>query len=273
MSGTTWDVMVGPTYVRAWSQVRLPFEPRGELREYRDALRAALRTLSPAPNAGLVVRYEAPSDDFADLENVALYNIGAGSYSHLLMTGVYCERVMTSDTRHHLTYQVDELPRIWDAGPLLASIRTITPTEPSTPAAWWAVTRPAVVHRSPAIHDGLFTVDATLSGNWRSVATLVKSMLDGVVSALHAHDGSAKDALLARLDFEGDPSRTWERLTDRSAALLGTRPLVRPYRDRIAWNPADERCSAFRISVQPGTQKQISIDIRQAAPAVDSTKH
>jgi hypothetical protein len=27
----------------------------------------------------------------------------------------------------------------------------------------------------------------------------------------------------------------------------GVRPLIRPYRHAIAWNPADERCQAFRI--------------------------
>ena len=275
MSGATWDVVVGPTCVHGWSRVRLPFEPRGDLREYRDELRAAVRKLSPTPNTGLVVRYESPSDDFADLDNVALYNIGTGSYSHLLKTGLYCERVKASDTRHHLTYQVAELPQISDAGLLLASIRTATPTELGAAAAWWATTRPAVVNRSFGIHDGLFTVAATLSGDWRpsTVANLVKPMLDGVVSALHAHDGSAKDALLAQLDFEGNPSRTWERLTDRSAALLGTRPLVRPYLNRIAWNPADERCSAFRISIQPGTSRSISIDIRQATRALNDAEH
>jgi hypothetical protein len=79
----SWDLTTDATTVSGWSQTRLPFEPRDELREYRAALRSALRGLVSQPRTGLLAAYAAPDAGVVDVENVALYNIGAGSYSHL----------------------------------------------------------------------------------------------------------------------------------------------------------------------------------------------
>lgn len=74
--------------VYSWSTVRLPFEPRGPLLAYRNELRSALQDLRATASEGLVATYATPDREFADVENVALYNVGAGAFSHL--TGRVC---------------------------------------------------------------------------------------------------------------------------------------------------------------------------------------
>ena len=65
-------MMVDGSTVRAWSAVRLPFEPRGDLLDYRAALRLALRRLprSAATNQGLIATYAAPTREYVDVETL-----------------------------------------------------------------------------------------------------------------------------------------------------------------------------------------------------------
>ena len=69
--------------VEAWSTIRLPFEPNGWLLDYRNELRTALRAMRTTQVSILLAEYATPDDEFADLENVLLYNVGSGAYSHL----------------------------------------------------------------------------------------------------------------------------------------------------------------------------------------------
>jgi hypothetical protein len=75
----------------------------------------------------------------------------------------------------------------------------------------------------------------------------VKSLLDGLVAALHVHDGSHRDHVTAALTELGDGERLWRLLNNPEVAVLGERRLVRPHGQKIAWNPADELCAYFAI--------------------------
>ena len=77
-------------------------------------------------------------------------------------------------------------------------------------------------------------------------------MLDGLVSCFHAYDGSHADHIRPNLTTLGPVEVVWQQLFDQSTALFGVRPLIRPYRHAIAWNPADEgaRHSASVPTVQ-----------------------
>lgn len=72
-------------------------------------------------------------------------------------------------------------------------------------------------------------------------------MLDGLIAALHRDDSPAPEAVhrLAR-HLGRDEDQVRERLTLGEAAL-GRRVLVRPYRDGLQWNPADDFCVACSI--------------------------
>jgi hypothetical protein len=44
--------------------------------------------------------------------------------------------------------------------------------------------------------------------------------------------------------------------------VLGQRSLIRPHGPRIAWNPADHLCRAFRLRANPGPTRGLSATIR-----------
>src|SRR5689334_22117958 len=69
----------GPGEVSAWSEVRLPFQPKGEMLEFRQRLDAAIRAMAPGAGGQLVATYTA-ADPHAliDTENVLFYNVGLG---------------------------------------------------------------------------------------------------------------------------------------------------------------------------------------------------
>jgi hypothetical protein len=114
-----------------------------------------------------------------------------------------------------------------------------------------------------------FSVDTTITGpqlTGARLANLIKPMLDGLVSCLHAHDGSNPDVLRSHLEALGPPDQLWQQLTDSSTAILGTRPLIRPYRKGIIWNPGDDLCHAFRIATDPAPTWSLHAVIASTAP-------
>lgn len=257
-----WAVTGDDRSVTAWSLTRLTFEPRGDMLEFRAALRAALKKLDAVPGEGLVATYCAPNNEFVDVENVALYNVGASAYGHLTRAGLFCQRLPSSDDRHHLRYRVDRLPAP-PGSRLLARTNAEVPSELHAPGPWWAEFRPRLQVPDAGLASGAFTVDVTLLGAWPGtrVAGVVKPMLDGLVSALHRHDGSRRDDLLPRLAHLGDPQQVWSALCAPAADVLGTRRLVRPHGTNIAWNPADERCQAFRVHVVAATSHAVTAQV------------
>jgi hypothetical protein len=68
--------------VNAWSEVRLPFEPKGEMLEFRQQLVAAIKAMPPACDGQLVATYTAADPNaLIDTENVLFYNVGLGCFS------------------------------------------------------------------------------------------------------------------------------------------------------------------------------------------------
>lgn len=260
-----WSVDVSEDEVRAVSSRRLPFEPKGEMADFRAAVRAGLRSLQGRQEHGLVATYGAPDHAFADVENVCLYNIGASNYHHLIAAGIVCGRETSPDSNHHLTYTVGVLPDgSTTRADSLAHVEAPVPLDLHSPAEWWAAIRPRINVALKTTYRGDYSVAVELHGVWRTttLAGLIKPMMDGLISALHAHDGSMRTELLERLPGRDTGAHTWAQLLDQHCAILGTRRLVRPHGRRIAWNPADERCSAFAIQVVPAEMRSIAAVIR-----------
>ncbi|MFF3358059.1 hypothetical protein ACFYWN_36840 [Streptomyces sp. NPDC002917] len=270
-----YEIEASRSMVSAWSVARLPFEPRGWQRRFRGELRLALRALEPEGGHGLIAEYDAPNDAFVDVENVLLYNVGAGAYGHLLGPGLVCRRGSSTDGRHHLRYALASVIPDPDPGAtcvigdLAADLGDVLPR---TPGEWWMRLRPRTTIRTgrPAaerVADS-FVLDLSLAGPnlpGRRSAGIVKALLDGVVSCFHAHDASAPDVLLPRLASLALPKHAWDLVCEPSTAVLGVRPLVRPHGKGIAWNPADERCYAFRVAFTYGTRWKVHAQLRVLA--------
>ncbi len=254
LGDSAYAVHAADRAVTAWSTVRLPFEPQGWLKDYRDELRAAVRAMSPTPTSYLEAEYGAPeAAAFVDLENVLLYNVGSGCYSHLTDQGLLCLRIPSKDERHRVSYRVAEpmdLPG--SAGRSLAHATLDQPVHPSTALAWWYAFRSQLNVDSDAEHRGEIGISVEFGSAWRGrgVATAVKELLDGLVMALHVHDGTHAEHITRALAKVGDVPEPWQLLNDPSFAILGRRQLVHRRGEGITVNPADERCAAFRLARQ-----------------------
>jgi hypothetical protein len=83
-----------------------------------------------------------------------------------------------------------------------------------------------------------------------NLAAIAKPLIDGVIAAFHSHSDPGSVALVAsRLGAQLGASvdEIQARLLDDRTAILGARRLLWPWRDGVQWNPADDRCHAFRI--------------------------
>jgi len=238
--------------VRAWSVRRLPFEPTGWRKDYREDLRRALRSLEPVAGTHLRAEYASPDREFADVENVLLYNVGASNYRHLTVGGLEVERTISADALHHVSYrlQTDSTQVRPAAEPRAQVALSEFPSEREKPGSWWAAMRERLVTTGTPL-EGEYTIDVRLRGDVQAFMSLVKPMLDGLVSALHVHDGSHEQHVRAALARYGEPNRLWNLLADPATALLGKRTLIRPHSQGVAWNPADDVCRGF--SVRPST--------------------
>jgi hypothetical protein len=151
--------------VAAWSESRLQFQPHGWQKEYRQALRTALGKLEAGPGQGLLARYLAPNNDFVDVENVLLYNVGTGVFAPLMRGGLTCRREASPEARHHVTYQVVDSPPDPGGGAVIGRINGDLTTGPRrTAGRWWAQLRSSVAldaHSGGPSHPplGAFSLD------------------------------------------------------------------------------------------------------------------
>jgi hypothetical protein len=135
---------------------------------------------------------------------------------------------------------------------------------------WWRLLRPSMsVGTVGEVHDGEFRAEVVLAGGFkpRAVAGLLKSMLDGLISAAQAQRPAAPQpdkSLTAGLSLLGDPLALWGLLIDDRVAVLGARQLVRAGKVNLVWNPEDDRCSAITVSVRPAAIPSIAAVIHAA---------
>ena len=263
--GEFYGVEIGRDEVRGWSIQRLPFEPNGWLKDYRGELREAIRSLEPDTGTHLLAAYASPDREFVDVENVLLYNIGAASYRHLTRGGLEVVRLTSPDRLHHVSYRSCTGLK---PGPVAADVRARVsldafPADREKPGSWWAAIRPRLVTTGTEL-DGGYEIEILLRGDAQAFVSLVKPMLDGLISALHSHDGTHEHHVLGALARYGEPRVLWDLLNDSTNEILGRRTLLRPHGAGVAWNPADDRCSRFSI-IPTATGPLLSATVRSAA--------
>jgi hypothetical protein len=266
--------------VQAWSTVRLPFEPRGWLVDFRRELAAACRSLVAGPGEVLHACYTAHDRARVDVENVLTYNLGTGAIGAAAANGVLLERafgVVAGAGAHHYHYRLTPSGRWkhWSAGRLLGSVRLVAGPEvfaAGKAGRWWLAARRAGVDcRVPVVDvPEHITVRMTIAPppGWRgSLAGLLKPLVDGLLSAMQAHDGPV-EPLLDRASAI-DPSLTADEL---QALLAGPRPaplgrgtLLVPRATGVMWLPADDRVVALEVRrVADGPPGTVTAEVAEA---------
>jgi hypothetical protein len=83
--------------VELWSIKRLPFEPKGWLKEMGDDLRLALKKMRRQDNSILYGSYRTLTNDADyDIENILFYNVGSSAFSHLHVKSICFEKRLDS---------------------------------------------------------------------------------------------------------------------------------------------------------------------------------
>lgn len=233
----------------------------------------------------------------SDVENVLIYNVGPGCFGDLSRNGLYLERKVAappeppmplcSKCTHHHRYRVvarqpasEDLPE----GTSLASWSDIVvpPVHADTKVAlvWRAVKRQLASVNVSALRAGESPYGLRIAVNTPgplNLAATVKPLVDGIVCALHYHEGrdeTEKRSVVAGLarELHEDPEAVAQMLTDTERAVLGPRRLLWPRGSGVQWNPDDGKCVliAMTASLSPGSVWRVSGDVYTVTPTPQS---
>ena len=153
---------------------------------------------------------------------------------------------------HHHAYSFDAETKFfhWQVDGEILSWKGVAPARLTKAADWWWATRSSSSTRTSYDHTARpFALQVRLRGLGRSVASVLKPMLDGMIAGFH-RDDSPDDKALSRLAGQlRQPERDTRSLLGESDGSLGTRILVRQFREGLQWNPADDLCVACSVEV------------------------
>lgn len=255
--------------VELWSTKRLPFEPKGWLLEMRNSLRSRIERLCAGNETVFHAVYYSELEEFCDVENILIYNVGAGAFKHLCQRSLFIERRMlpppveqTGDlkgVRHYHRYNVikeDKENQYWEKGETLSTWRDVRcpPLRSNIkPHHIWHYLKKAEIEINdvpiiPYIYGIELKIRAPL-GKRVNLASVIKPLLDGVICAFHAHDGSNLPGITRRLSLmlQEKESNLADMLLNCERSVLGVRSLLHPFRQGVQWNPADDGCVLIKV--------------------------
>ncbi|WDI41485.1 hypothetical protein [Bremerella sp. P1] len=258
--------------VRFWSNTRLPFEPKGTMLDARNLLRQALTGLSPHPDRILAAKYQSSTNGFCDVENVLFHNVGAASFRTTARNGLRFERVHAEaplsatgeQFQHYHEYSLNESPK----SPAMTPESSLHFNLPSLASATkpheiWQFASAATATRSEEI-SGPFEMSVVLElatpiGN---LASVIKPLLDGIISALHFDpnpDLVAVDRLANKTSWSTE--EVLQHLKSPAVPALGSRRLLDAYREFIKWNPADDLCEVCTVLRRSSDTPSCHVDL------------
>lgn len=277
-SPTPFVIRYSEAIVEGWAARPLAFQPKGWMLEYRTALRSALAGLDATRGRVLRAQFASPEPRPCDVENVLVYNLGVSAFTHLRTREVVLSRAFVppappeGDARllvHHHRYDMAGDSGERPGGRVLAHLSDLALRRPITVEGVWHDVRTAGVVVESA-HAGSLALSLTINcpDGGSPILGIVKVLVDGVISALHAHDGTQLDVVAARLGQRlGVPAReVASLLIANPAAVLGTRRLLWPFRDFVQWNPADDMLVDLHVASAPSPSWRLSGSLRSLTP-------
>ena len=261
-----------------WSVKRLPFEPEGWLQNLRSDIRIAVGSLRSGPNEILHTIYGSPFNDLCDTENILLYNVGVGHFSHLAKRGIRFERSFTHPAPpqplpvqpmhyHHYTsanpskgflhWRANRIVAQW-TNIKLPELTSVMKIEPIWHAIWSSPMQIISMPFQDLKRFGLKVTINTPFGKTVNPAYLMKPVIDGLVATFHTHDGQNMKQISQRIGdrLEKNPDAIEELLSRRDRAILGRRRLVWLRSSGVQWNPADNYCLATEVLVDSHSGSQ-----------------
>jgi hypothetical protein len=268
-----YHVEAGRDQVEAWSVTRLPFEPRGWLKAFREDLRTAIGLLTVTPGHILRAVYGSHLLDLCDTENVVFYNVGASVFAASAKNGLRFERAyrlgrpcpqpLSNRPLHYHAYFVDTADatfKHWKVGRTFArwSFPCNAQLIGRCASTWYAMKQARIVvsgkDESPPEKFGLRLV-LTVPLEARVLpANAIQPLFDGVIAAFHQHVGDNLAEISRRLASQlgVEAGIISKYLMASGISVLGQRPLVHLYGTTVQWNPQDEACMVGELIIYRG---------------------
>lgn len=251
--------------VELWTSRRMPFEPTGMLRRIRDALRTQLRGLKAKRNHLLEMTYTSQLRSFVDTENVLIYNIRTSALRTASQFGLSFRRIFSEPPtidgekavwRHYHNYSIVR-PSTFESANASALLDFDFEMQSLSASCkphhfWWAAKQAAILTNPVLATAECFGITIRILGPvYRgNVASIVKPLFDGLISALHwSNVDSEKCAKLIALDLGVSANGVAQLIENPTNCILGSRRVVSPYRGFVKWNPADDRCISGQLSL------------------------
>jgi len=273
--------------VEVWSNSLLPYYPKQGLwlADMKKDLGHAIDASRVEPGRVLHAVYGGPKPANADIENLLFYNVGPERFTRLTTRGLRFEALSSAaplpqpgpsfypcyyryafadvtdnagDGRNFVSWRLGRTLARW-IDLQVPPLNTSTKPHP----IWYAFrTGHLDMLHMPVKTPVRFGLDisiglpANMKASKTGVSNIVKPLLDGLISAFHAHNGKNLVELGTRLGVmlpEASDSAAIQSLLQQSdRAVLGTRELLWLFHAKsVQWNPADDICLAADIRLVP----------------------
>ena len=247
--------------VQVWSRTRLPFEPKGWLKDLREQIRQDLKHLKLGREDVLYASYVSSEKKFCDVENVLFYNVGPWNFDNLTKNGLIFERGFAEPPKldkfsfsHFQQYSIEKNSfSYWKPENELAAFSS-TPVNFSDNTkvddVWYSLKRGNIKSLNSAKIPQYFGLNIEVNSNKKmKISSILKVLLDGIISAFQCHlnndTPSLFDVTSKRLGIDSENVK--ELLLDKKNAILGSGKLIHKRSDSIQWNPKDDGLVAVEI--------------------------
>ena len=189
------------------------------------------------------------------MENVLFYNIGNKPFTRLdldeisfqleqennIESGIYKYEYNLSKEKSSVLYREPCLNFCFEMNRLTSSLK---------PLEYWFAVKHGVINQISNRQIGKFHIVLLIEcpTKYHNLASLMKPMLDGIISAFHFETSPERKAIEYIAEQKHISELDVVKLLEESEySLLGGRSLVSPFRNGIKWNPKDENCVGVNI--------------------------
>lgn len=270
-----YELSESESSVHLWLSTRLPLEPTGNVLFAKGQLRDALSRLK-APRTGIFcARYSAIDTSVFDVENVLLYNVGTGAFSSVASNGITFSRLRTLPPKapsglsfpYLHEYFFTEVPEPPFGESVTAFSFSIPRISSSTRAhdVWWHATEAKASSYKPISGRFALHVELIINSPIKNVAAILKSLLDGIVSAMHTCPNPSNVAVERLAIYKKwNAEEVYRKLQKPPNPILGHRRVIDVYREFVKWDPADDLCESCTLAIGFGDVSTCNVTIAAA---------
>ncbi len=249
------------------SDIRLPFEPKGEALALKEEIRRNVKLLNPREYNHLNARLITNDKEFFDVENILFYNVGSGAFSHLRLDEVSFSLVCDSNSlsnKYTYSYELISEATTEEINNTILefSFEIDKMISDMKPLDYWHALKQGDIKISKLMNPKEFGLSIVIEipEKHRNITSLFKPMIDGLISAFHYQNSVDQDVLnnITKMKHISDDA-VLSQLSRKDYTFLGERNLISSYRNGIKWNPEDEKCTKANIRQIKGLNNLIKV--------------